>query len=161
MRPRVHTEKHIVQSALFAVASGALTTVTFLIGKQNPTTTNATHVKEGATVSAVFIEMWITSDDAAQGSAIVTLERRPSGLIAMTAADSAALNAYDNKKNIFHTFQGLVGPNVQPAMPAIRGWFKIPKGKQRFGTEDILCLNVHGQSNGLAACGFFTYKEQY
>ncbi len=161
MRPVIHAEKHIVQQSLATVASGALTVINIAIGKQTVAPATAIHCREGSTVSAIYIEMWITSDDAAQGSVIVTLERRSGGLGAMTAADSAALDGYDNKKNVLHTFQGLVGPNVQPAMPAIRGWFKIPKGKQRMGIEDIFVLNIHGQSNGAAFCGFFVYKEQY
>ncbi len=123
----------MVQTSLSTVASGAITQVYLAIGKQDVTPTTAIECREGSTVAAVYIEMWITSDDATQGSVIVTLERAPGGIGLMTAADSAALDGYDNKKNILHTFQGLVGPNTQPAMPAIRGWFKVPKGKQRLG----------------------------
>ncbi len=161
MRPTIHTEKHMVQSSLFAVASGALTNVIIASASQDPTKTAANAIREGSTVSAVYVEMWLTSDDTAAGTAIVTLERVPGGVTAMTAAESAALDSYNNKKNIFHTFMGLLGPNTQVPMASIKGWIKIPKGKQRFGISDRLILNVHGQSNGLAACGFFVYKEQY
>ncbi len=161
MRPRVHAEKHLVQNSLFTVASGALTALTIAAAKQTVTPANASHVREGSTISACYVEMWITSDDTAAGTAIVTLEKRPSNLGAMTAAESAALDGYDNKKNVLHTFMGLIPPNVQYPMAAIKGWFKIPKGKQRFGLEDKLVLNVHGQSNGVSACGFFIFKEQY
>ncbi len=105
--------------------------------------------------------MWLTSDDTAAGTAIVTLEKVPAGATAMTAAQSAALNDYPNKKNILHTQMGLLGPNTQYPMAVVKGWFKIPKGKQRFGLKDILSLNIHGQSNGLAGCGFFIFKEQF
>ncbi len=160
MRPRINTHKHITQVSLFAVASGAVATVNIIIAAAVLDRTDPREVAEGATISAVYVEMWLTSDDTAAGTAIVTLEKRVSGHASMTAAQSALLNDYDNKKNVFYTFQGLVGPNVQVPMPAIRGWFKIPKGKQRFGLGDTLSLNVHGQSNGLAGCGFNIYKEQ-
>ncbi len=160
MRPVVNTEKHYVQSSLGAVASGVIQTISIAFAVVTPTT-DATTVREGSKISAVYIEMWITSDDAAQGTAIVTLEKRTGNMVAMTAAQSGALNAYVNKKNIFHTQMGLIPNNVDYPMATIKGWFKIPKGKQRFGLNDVLVLNLHGQSNGLAFCGFYTFKEQY
>ncbi len=161
MRPRVNTEKHYVQFSLFSVAGGAIAELVVAIGQQTRTETNSTHIREGAIISAVWLEIWVTSDDAAQGTTIVTLEKRLTGQAPMTAAQSALLNSYGNKKNVLHCFQGLIGPNVQPAAPSIRGWFKIPKGKQRMGLGDELVINVHGQSNGVSGCGFATFKEQY
>ncbi len=161
MRPVIHTEKHVVQNSLFAIASGAIAALTFIVGKQSPTATTAAHVREGSTISAIYIEMWVSSDDAGSGTVIATLERRPSGLGAMSTTESASLDSYDNKKNVLHTFMGLVPNNVDYPMAIIKGWFKIPKGKQRFGIEDSLVLNIFGQSNGVSACGFATYKEQY
>ncbi len=160
MRPTVNTEKHMVQQSLASIASGAITplTIAFAVAAHPAT---VTEVREGAKIENVYVEMWVTSDDAASGTMIVTLEKRTGNMVAMTAAQSAALNSYVNKKNVLHTFMGLVPPNVQYPMVAIKGWFKIPKGKQRFGLQDILVLNVHGQSNGGNFCGFFIYKEQY
>ncbi len=161
MRPKVHTEKHMVQNSLFAVASGAITGIVLAQGVQAVTGAAVAEVREGCTISAIYIEMWVSSDDAASGTAIVTLEKLPGGIVQMTAAQSAALDSYINKKNVLHTFMGLTPSNVQYPMAAIKGWFKIPKGKQRFGISDRLMLNVHGQSNGIAACGFAVYKEQF
>ncbi len=161
MRPMVHTEKHVVQNSLFAVASGALTSLTIADAKQEPVAATAQDVREGCTISAVYAEIWLSSDDAASGTAICTLERRPGGVNTMTAAESAALNSYNNKKNVLYTFQGLLPSNVQYPMASIKGWIKIPKGKQRFGIGDKMVFNVHGQSNGVVGCGFFIFKEQY
>ncbi len=106
--------------------------------------------------------MWIQTDDAALGSSIITLEKLSGASDSnMAAGDSAALNSYDNKKNIFYTQMGLTPNNVTYPMATIRGWFKIPKSKQRFGLQDRVMLNVHAQSNGLTICGFATYKEQF
>ncbi len=159
MRPRVNTQKHIVQQSTFVVASGAISNRTISNAVAAPTGSN--QVREGAIISAVYCEMWLTSDDATQGSSIVTLEKLPAGATAMAAGQSASLDTYTNKKNIFHTQMGLTPPNVQHPMAAVKGWFKIPKGKQRQGLGDVMYLNVHGQSNGLQACGFFLYKEQF
>ncbi len=160
MRPVINTEKHIVQQSLASVASGAITNRTIAFGVVTPTSTN-TDVREGSIITAVYVEMWVTSDDTGAGTAIITLEKRGGNMVAMTAGQSAALNTYVNKKNVLHTFMGLVGPNTQYPMAVVKGWFKIPKGKQRFGINDLLVLNMHGQSNGLSFCGFFVYKEQY
>ncbi len=162
MRPVINTKKHLVQFSVFAVASGAITNLLLsrgvaVVGAGNP------DVLEGSKISAIYVEMWLTSDDTAQGSVICTLEKVPgANSVLMTAAESAALNDYDNKKNIFHTQMGLLGPNASTIpIPVIKGWFKIPKSKQRQGLNDRLILNIHGQSNGVSGCGIVIYKEQY
>ncbi len=159
MRPVINTEKHYLQVSLGTVASGAITAITLAQAVAAPTT--LAQVREGAVISAIYIEMWITGDDAVQGTSIVTLEKLPGSATAMTTTESAALGAYDNKKNVFFTQMGLTPPNTQYPMASVKGWFKIPKGKQRFGLEDSLVLNIHGQSDGVTFCGFATYKEQY
>ncbi len=159
MRPTINTEKHYVQFSLFAVGSGAL--VSQLIAAGNAVPVGATQVREGAKISAVYLEFWATSDDAAAGTCINTLEILPGNATTMTAAESAALDSYDNKRNILHTQMGLLGPNVQYPMALVKGWFKIPKGKQRFGKGVRLRFNLHGQSNGMSVCGFAIYKEQF
>ena len=160
MRPMVHTEKHYVQSSLFTVASGAITQI-IIAQAIAAAPSAANHVREGSTISAVYVEMWLTSDDASAGSVIVTLEKLPGSGVAMTTTEAGALSAYDNKKNVLHTQMGLLGPNDEVPIAVIKGWFKIPKGKRRMGLEDGLMLNIFGQSNGVSGCGFFTYKEQF
>ncbi len=105
--------------------------------------------------------MWSHSDDATSGTTIVTLEKRGGAQPAMAVGQSAALNAYVNKKNILYTQMGIIGNNVTYPMSLVKGWFKIPKTKQRFGLGDVLTLNIHAQSNGIFVCGFMTFKEQY
>ncbi len=161
MRPKVHTEKHIVQTSLAAIASGAILAITLAQSFQTPVAATASHVREGSTISAIYIEMWGTSDDTGAGTTIVALEKRPGGVPAMGTTNIAALDAYVNKKNVLHTMMGLIGPNTQYPMALVKGWFKIPKGKQRFGIGDRLVLNIFGQSNGMSICGFSIYKEQY
>ena len=161
MRPRVHTEKHYNQESVFTVGAGAISNRIIADAVAVPDAVSDNQVRQGSIISAVYVEMWLTSDDALQASSIVTLEKVPGTAPLMAAGQSAALNVYENKKNVFHCQMGLIPPNVQHPLSSIKGWFKIPKGKQRFGLGDRLLLNVHAQSNGLQACGFFIYKEQY
>ncbi len=161
MRPRVHTRKHYVQQSIANVAASAIAQFKIVEAVQDVGVgTVPFEVIEGAVISAVYCEIWITSGDAAQATAIVTLEKLQAGATNMTTTESGLLNSYDNKKNVFYTFMGLVAPNVQVATPSIRAWMKIPKSKQRFGLGDKFVLNVHGQSNDVNLCGFFTFKEQ-
>ncbi len=159
MRPKVHTEKHYVQFSLGATASGAITSLKLAESVAAPTAKD--EVREGCTISAVYVEMWLTSDDTAGGTCISTFHKKPPGTANLTVAQSADLNTYPGKNNIFSTHMGLLGPNVQVPIPVFREWIKIPRGKQRMELGAQLKLNLHGQSNGLAFCGFVIYKEQY
>ncbi len=160
MKPVINTQKHYVQVSLATVASGAMLNTQIMQAVAAPAA--ADEVREGAIIEAVYIEMWIQTDDASLGSSIVTIDKVPgSANTPMTAAESASLDTYDNKKNVFYTQMGLTPTNIQYPMASVKGWFKIPKSKRRFGLEDSLQLNVHAQSNGLSICGFMTYKEQF
>ncbi len=161
MRPKVHTEKHIVNKTVFTVALGGILNLTIAEAVSAPAAASPTEVREGSSISAVYLEMWITGDDAALSSAVVTFEKLMGGQTPLTVGQSAALQSYPNKRNIFHTFIGLIPTNAQFPMGVVKGWFKIPKGKQRMGLGDQLKLNVHAQLDGLTCCGLFLYKEQY
>ncbi len=155
----IHSTKHIVQWQGLGVASSAIINLEIAKSVVLQDANLSTEVQEGAVVKAVFVEVWLTSDDATQGSCTATIEKRSGGQVAMTLTQSNAMYGYVNKKNILHTSQGLVPPNIQAGIPLIRQWIKIPKGKQRFGLDDILVLNVSGITNGANICGVAIYKE--
>ncbi len=159
MQPVINTEKHLIQNSFFTVASGAISAVTISSAVAAPSARQ--EVREGAKISAVYLEYWVTTDDATIGTTIVTFEKIPANAPAMTTANSALLNDYPNKKNVFYTHMGLTGNNVTYPMSVVKGWFKIPKSKQRQGLGDKLVVNFHGQSNGINVCGIGIYKEQY
>ncbi len=160
MRPVINTDKHIVQQSQFTVAAGALSQLTIISAVAAPAAGN--EVRVGSVITAVFVEMWVSSDNGVASTGIVTLEKLPgSNNAGMSAADSAALNVYDNKKNVLHIQMGLLPNDLTYPMASVKGWFKIPKGKQRFGLDDRLMLNIHAQTTQLVGCGFFTYKEQF
>ncbi len=161
MRPRVNVRKHILNLSLAAVTAGSIQNQNLFFAVPAPDANTAGEVREGAIVSAIYIELWITGDDAVASSGIVTLEKISSDGPSMTTTNSAALDSYKNKNNIFHTQQGLFGPNTQVPIAVIKGWFKIPKGKQRFALGDSLILNIHAQSDGLNYCGLAIFKEQF
>ncbi len=161
MRPRVVTRKHYVQASLFAVAAGAKATVSLIDAVAVLDKNDPDEITEGSIISAVYLEYWLTTQDSSAGTSIVILEKVQSGSGSASATNMASLDTYDNKKNVLHVFMGLTNPVTGAgAMPAVRGWFKIPKSKQRFGLGDQLILSFFSQTGTLHGCGFSTYKEQ-
>lgn len=159
MKAPIHSVKHIVQKTVATVGLGALATVPIVRAVKSGAVANPYDVEEGSVIKAVFVEFWVTSDDAAQGSFVLSIEKLNENTPIMTYAESIALDSYANKKNIYYTSQGLVAPNVSNPTPVIRQWVKIPKGKQRFGLDDTLYMNISGIGNGAQYCGMAIYKE--
>lgn len=155
---QIHSRKHIIQFTPATVGLGAITVKTLANAKEVRTATD-TDVEVGAKIHSVYLELWLTSDDAAQGAVAVSLEKVQNAASSMTYAQSVALNDYDNKHNVFYVTEGLVPPNVQSGIPFVRGWFKIPAGKQRMALGEYLTLNISGITNGATYCGMVIYKE--
>ncbi len=160
MKPIIHSTKHYVQQSRSQVATVSLVGISIIHSVEGTVANAVDEVVEGATVKAVFVEMWLL-DTANDGSFIVNLERIDALASAMNFTQSNALGTYKNKKNILYVTQGLSPNNgVGNPVPIIRQWFKIPKGKQRFGLDDKLRLNITNNGlNDLEFCGFFTFKE--
>ncbi len=160
MKPVIHSQKHYVQQSRSQVATVAIVNIDIIDSVAVQDKNAVDEVTEGAVIKAVFVEMWIL-DTANDGSFVISLERIPGGAGSQSFAFSNSLGTYPNKKNILYTTQGLSPNNgVGNPIPIIRQWFKIPKGKQRFGFGDKLKLNITNNGlNDLEFCGFFTYKE--
>ncbi len=162
MRPVLHSKKHIFQISQSTVAQALNVNSVFLVAKEGASSTPQ-DVEEGATVKACYVELWVSQDSASTvGSYTVVLFKDPGGNSGMTTAQMAALHDYDNKKNILFTGQGLLTPNDGGQVPVLRGWYKIPKGKQRMGLGDSLKIAL--RNNNLTAldinfCGVVIYKE--
>ncbi len=159
MKPVIKSVKHYVQVSLATVLAGAKLTTNIVDGVPLLSVSDPDEVPEGSVVRAVFIEMWIRAGDTSPGSTLVSLYKTSGGLSAMSFAESTALHTYDNKKNILYHTQGLTNDQNADAIPFIRQWFKIPKGKQRFGLGDTLRLNISAQALDNIVCGFMTYKS--
>ncbi len=163
MLPPINSVKHYVHLTNNILASGALIAHELVSAVVAPATSNAQDVREGAIVKAVYIEIWIQNDGGTgtDNQFNVAVEKIPTSGIAMTYAQSLNLGSYPNKKNIFYTSQGVQGASVDgvPAVPVLRNWILIPKGKQRFGLGDRLILNISSTGFNLRNCGLSTYKE--
>ncbi len=161
MRPVITSDKHYVQWTLSTLGTLATKTEEVLthavLAKDKDLDTE---VVVGSIIKAVYVELWITSDDTSQSSFVISVEKVPGSTSGFsTYAQSVALNSYTNKKNILYTTMGLMGPFDEFPLAAFKGWIKVPKGKQRMGLDDYLVLNISTISNGLTYCGFATYKE--
>ncbi len=162
MRAPIHSKKHIFQVSQSVVTQGLVGNTVIVQAIEGPST--APHqVVEGALVKACYVEMWVGIDaGTAIGSYTWVLAKDPSGSSGMTTTNMAALHDYPNKKNILFTAQGLLAPETGGVIPVIRGWYKIPKGKQRFGLGDILRLSIRNNNSAdidIHFCGLAIYKE--
>ncbi len=158
MRAPITSVKHYIQKSLTTVLAGQIENIV-LVDAETPSATNAAQdVIVGSVVKAVYIEMWVRTGDTAPGTSLVTLVKTPDNQTP-SFADMIALDAYTNKKNILYHTQGLINDQDADAIPFLRGWFKIPKGKQRFGVGDRLILVVTAQALDNIICGFATYKS--
>ncbi len=120
---------------------------------------NTFEVQEGSVVKAIYVEYWVSSDDATLSSGTISFEKVPAEATNMTHAQSQNLAAYANKKNLLETHQGLFPSSSQNPVNIFRHWVKIPKGKQRIGLGDEIVLNFSAVADGLKFCGLATYKE--
>ncbi len=161
MKPTINSSKHYTHHTLETIAAAAISTEEIIESVSVKDVNLGREVRDGAIVKAVYIERWVRSQETSPGSFVAILVKLPGGNAAVTAVDLANLHAYDNKKNILYTTQGLSNDGASNAMPIMRGWFKIPKGKQRMGLGDKLVLVVLAQALALNTCGFTTYKEYF
>ncbi len=162
MRAPIHSKKHISQIAQSNVGQGAVVIETIALAIEGSSTA-PNQIEEGAIVKACYIEFWVSQDSASVvGSYTVALLKRPGNAVVITTAQMAALHDYPNKNNILFTAQGLLTPNDGGQVPVLRAWYKIPKGKQRFGLGDALTLvirNNNATAIDINFCGLAIYKE--
>ncbi len=162
MRAVIKSKKHIFQISQSTVAQTAAVITTIVEAKEGTGTTPAV-VEEGAIVKACYVEFWVSQDSASVvGSYTLVLYKNPGGNANANTTALAALHDYDNKKNILFTAQGLLTPTDGGQVPVLRGWYKIPKGKQRFGLGDKLEVSIRNNnatSIDINFCGLAIYKE--
>ncbi len=161
MRAVIHSVKHIVQSPFSAIGTGTSENINFIKALERGSVgPSAVNISEGSVVKAVFVEMWL-QNSANDGHTIVILEKVPDNQNGATFGEMGNLFDYTNKKNILFTHEGLTSNDgVGNPLPVIRQWFKIPKGKQRFGLGDKMVLTISNpSSNNLNRCGVFIFKE--
>ncbi len=160
----INSIKHYVQQTNAALASGTIRNQVLVDAVTVAAAgANAFDVEEGSLVKAVFLDFWCLGtgvvDSNSQINAII--EKVPANQAAVTAAQIVNLGAYPNKKNILNSFQGNQGAQIagHQALPYLRGWQLIPKGKQRMGLGDRIVMSILSSGNAIAICGQSTYKE--
>ncbi len=160
VRPQVHSKKHYVQMSRFTVAANAEVDKVLIDSQAINVTNTVEEVVEGSGVKAIYIELWAQSDGNLT-STIVTLAKHPVNLAPFTFAEMAAMGSTANKNNVLFFHQGLASNDaIGNPVNIMRGWYKIPKSKQRFALADRLLLQCASQgSNPVDYCGFATYKE--
>ncbi len=162
MRPIIHSKKHIVQVSQATVAQAAVVNTALVVATEAGSST-PTNVIEGAIVKNCYVEFWVSQDSASVvGSYTIALFKDPGNNAGMTTGEMAALHDYTNKKNILFTAQGLLTPNDGGQVPVLRSWYKIPKGKQRFGLGDRLTLSIRNNNStaiDINFCGLAIFKE--
>ncbi len=158
----IQSIKHYVHRSITAIASGVLLSNLVTESVVAPATANAFSVMQGSVVKAVHLEMWISGDEATDTNSqfVLIVEKVPGNGTPMTAAQSLNLGSYPNKKNILFTSQGNLAASIDgaQAVPVIRDWVLIPKGKQRQGLDDQIVVHISAVG-ALKVCGLFTYKE--
>ncbi len=124
------------------------------------TRTNPQDVWEGAKIFQCYIELWLnglgTTNPAKFQLCVVKLS---AGQTAPDFADMNNLTAYAGKKNILFTTQGILGRGGNQSVPILREWYKIPKGKQRFGLGDSVIALLAVTSESIQSCGLVIFKE--
>ncbi len=158
----INSVKHYVGQPKFNIALGASTTLLVANPVAAPVDTNREKISEGSVIKAIYHEWWLSGDGASGTNTefVMTVEKSPSSSPNPVFSDMLNLGGYANKKNILYTTQGLLGAAVDgPAIPILRTWIKIPKGKQRMGQEDRMIITFATVDTGINVCGFSTYKE--
>ncbi len=157
----IHSEKHITQFSLSSVAAGATSGFELIKAVAVADKNLVKEITEGSLVKAIYIECWVKSLlDTGLGTVNIIVEKVPLDGTGATHTNMQALNDYNNKKNILYTQQGLTPTETSSnPMNVIRGWIKIPKGKQRFGLGDTMHLRISSAAEGVSFCGFALYKE--
>ncbi len=153
--------KHYTYRTNLAVASAASINQTVVQAVVAPAQSADSAVVEGAIIKAVFIEVWLKSNASAGTDTQFDfyIYKNPGGKNDMIIADALNAGAWDNKKNILFSSQGVLGDLTTQAIPVHRGWIKIPKGKQRFGLADKLNWFLTFTGDAGQVCGLATYKE--
>ncbi len=156
----VHSTKHYVQTSLATIVASTKSDIVLVDAVKVVDKNVVFETEEGNAIKAVWIEEWIRSSEISPGSFVAVLYKAPGGLAPFGTTQLAALGDADNKKNVFYASQGLVNDQNADALCIAKGWFKIPKSKQRFGLGDRLIWSIFAQGAiDLVRCGLSTYKE--
>ncbi len=155
------TIKHYINVENAQIASAAIRTIELVQAVAQTAVTNTTDVVEGSLVKTVYCEQWIKSFAGAGEDTKfqLVIEKVPAGATPITFTQMNNLMTYPNKKNVLFVSQGVLGDLTTQAIPVIRDWVMIPKGKQRFGLDDRFILTISATAAVIQSCGLAIFKE--
>ncbi len=161
MKAPIVSRKHIVQHTEFTVPTTSVVTQNIVHAVAVQNVNSNFEVTEGSVVKAVYVERWLSGKVSdTYGSVVMILEKAPANADAPTFTNMTTLDAYLNKKNILFTTEGIVPGLAQNPTPFMRGWYKIPKSKQRMGLGDKIRVTIAsiGATDNIG-CGLDLYKS--
>ncbi len=153
--------KHYVNREKETITAGTSKDMQIIQGVAQTAVVNFADVVEGSLVKACYIELWLKSN-ATAGNEVkfqLVIEKVIGNQAPITFTQMNNLMTYPNKKNVFFVSQGVLGDLTTASLPIVRNWFKIPKGKQRFGLDDELFVSVSATNATADVCGIFVFKE--
>ncbi len=153
--------KHYVAKTNSTIATGTTIVHTVATAVAKGAARSATNVvEEGCVLKAIHLEYWLKGTGSTSTTQFVFIVYKlPSGQANPTQTDMLNLQAWNNKKNILFSSQGVLSEEgAGQSIPVIRDWMKVPKGKQRFGLEDKFQVAISSVGT-LQFCGLATYKE--
>ena len=157
----IKSKKHYFQTTLASVANGAVVNITVADAIEGAAN-SPQHVAEGSVLKAVYFEYWLQNAATVLGSFTAGVYKNPGNGASLTTGEAAALHDWTNKKNLLYTTQG-IAPATDSNAPlnVIKGWVKIPKGKQRMGLNDriVFFIRNNNGTDDINYCGFSTYKS--
>lgn len=160
MRSPINSQKLYTHTPAAGVASGATLNITIVnTVAKGAALANAFDIEEGNLVKAVYLEFWVKADNP-NFTVNAAWMKRPAGVAGPSFAQLGNMGTYPNKKNVFEFHQGLA-PSGDQTLAMFRGWYKIPKGKQRFGLGDVMSLIFSFTGSAGDVCGFATFKTYF
>ncbi len=155
------TIKHYINIENAQITSGSTRQVELVQAVGQSLVANASDVVEGSLVKTVYIEMWLKSFAPAGTDTKfqLVIEKVPAGAVPITFTQMNNLMTYPNKKNVLYVTQGVLGDLSTQSIPAVRQWFMIPRGKQRFGLDDEFIVSISATAEIIQSCGLAVYKE--
>ncbi len=153
--------KHYVNIEKQTPADGTRLSIQIVQGVAQTAVANNTDVVEGSIIKAVYLELWLKSNGTTGNEAKfqLVIEKVTSNQEPISFVQMNNLMSYPNKKNVLFVSQGVLGDLNTDSIPIVRNWFKVPKGKQRFGLDDEFFASVSATNATFDVCGIAVFKE--
>ena len=121
----VHSTKHYVQTSISTIVGGAVLSIDLIHAVSVDAKNDPDEVEEGNSVKAIYLEYWIRAGSTTPSSGQMVIYKSSADTTPPLAADMAALDSWDNKKNVLYTTMGLYNDQDADAIAIYKGWLKI------------------------------------